>query len=98
MCLEKESGSDHLGGCTGPFSIGRANGGSCFATFLLILDRVCQLRENACARGKRPTVTVEPLYNPRSKRHEIRLILAFYKKVLRLPLNKIQAVVAKAGR
>ncbi len=44
-CLEKESGSDHLGGWTGPLSFGRANGGSHYATFLSVLDRVCQLRD-----------------------------------------------------
>jgi len=47
-------------------------------------------------KGKRPTVaieavTVEPLYNPRSKRHEPKLIVAFYGKSLRLVLNKTQA-------
>lgn len=47
-------------------------------------------------QGKKPivtiqTVTVEKLFNPRSKQHEPRLILSFYKKELRLPLNKTQA-------
>lgn len=45
---------------------------------------------------KRPTVaiesvTVEPLYNPRTKREEPKLIVAFYRKTLRLILNKTQA-------
>jgi hypothetical protein len=47
-------------------------------------------------QGKRPTVaieavTVEPLYNPRSKKSEPRLIVAFYGKSLRLVANKTQA-------
>ncbi len=47
-------------------------------------------------QGKRPTVaieavTVDPLYNPRSKKHEPRLIVAFYGKQLRLVCNKTQA-------
>jgi len=37
------------------------------------------------------TVTVESLFNPRTKKNEPRLILAFFKKELRLPLNKTQA-------
>lgn len=46
--------------------------------------------------GHRPrvaieAVTVEPLYNPRSKRHEKKLIVKFHAKELRLPLNKTQA-------
>jgi hypothetical protein len=36
-------------------------------------------------------VTVEPLYNPRTKKHEPKLILSFYGKDRRLPLNKTQA-------
>jgi hypothetical protein len=47
-------------------------------------------------QGKRPTVaidavTVEELYNPRSKKHEAKLIVQFYGKSLRLVLNKTQA-------
>ena len=47
-------------------------------------------------QGKRPTVaieavTVEPLYNPRSKKSEPKLVVAFYGKSLRLILNKTQA-------
>ncbi len=46
--------------------------------------------------GHRPrviieAVTVEQLYNPRSKKHEARLVIKFHKKELRLPLNKTQA-------
>lgn len=47
-------------------------------------------------QGRRPTVAidnvqVEQLYNPRSKRHEPKLIVAFYGKSLRLVCNKTQA-------
>ena len=47
-------------------------------------------------QGKRPTVaidcvSVEQLYNPRSKKHEPKLIIAFYGKSLRLVCNKTQA-------
>ncbi len=47
-------------------------------------------------QGKRPTVaieaaTVEELYNPRSKKHEPKLIVRFYGKSLRLICNKTQA-------
>lgn len=48
-------------------------------------------------QGKRPTVaidsvSVEQLYNPRTKRHETKLIIAFYGKSLRLVCNKTQAM------
>lgn len=36
-------------------------------------------------------VTVEELFNPRTKRMEPRLIIGFWKKQKRLPLNKTQA-------
>lgn len=36
-------------------------------------------------------VTVEDLFNPRSKRTEPRLILSFWGKQKRMPLNKTQA-------
>src|SRR5690349_18138880 len=47
-------------------------------------------------QGKRPTVviesvTLEQLYNPRTKKHEPKLIVAFYGKSLRLVCNKTQA-------
>lgn len=47
-------------------------------------------------QGKRVFVTiesatVESLYNPRTHRHEPRLILTFWGKTLRMPLNKTQA-------
>ncbi len=47
-------------------------------------------------QGKRPTVTIqtvtiEKLFNPRSRKEEPRLILSFFKKELRLPVNKTQA-------
>lgn len=47
-------------------------------------------------QGKRPTVvieavTVEQLYNPRAKKHESKLVVAFYGKQLRLVCNKTQA-------
>ena len=47
-------------------------------------------------QGKHPhvvveTVTVEPLYNPRTRREELRLVLAFRDKTLRLVCNKTQA-------
>lgn len=47
-------------------------------------------------QDKRPTVaieavTVEPLYNPRTKKSEPKLIVAFYGKSLRLVCNKTQA-------
>lgn len=46
--------------------------------------------------GKRPRVaiehvTVEQLYNPRSKKHEPKLVVKFFKKDLRLVCNKTQA-------
>jgi hypothetical protein len=46
--------------------------------------------------GHRPrviieAVTVEKLFNPRSKKHEAKLVARFHKKELRLPLNKTQA-------
>lgn len=52
-------------------------------------------------QGKRPTVaieavSVEPLYNPRSKRHEPKLIVSFYGKSLRLVANKTQATALAA--
>lgn len=47
-------------------------------------------------QGKRPrvaieAVTVEPLYNPRTRREEPRLVLSFHAKTLRLVCNKTQA-------
>lgn len=47
-------------------------------------------------QGARPrvtleAVTVEQLYNPRSKKHEPKLIVAFYGKTLRMVCNKTQA-------
>jgi len=47
--------------------------------------------------GRSPTVaieavTVEPCFNPRSKRNEARLVVQFHAKQLRLILNKTQAV------
>lgn len=47
-------------------------------------------------QGKKPivtiqAVTVEPLFNPREKKNQPRLILSFFKKGKRLPLNKTQA-------
>lgn len=46
--------------------------------------------------GHRPrvvieAVTVEPLYNPRVKKHEKKLVVKFFKKDLRLVCNKTQA-------
>ncbi len=46
--------------------------------------------------GHRPrvtieAVTVEQLYNPRSKKHEAKLVVKFFKKELRLVCNKTQA-------
>lgn len=46
--------------------------------------------------GHRPrviieAVTVEHLFNPRSKRHEPKLVVKFHKKELRLICNKTQA-------
>lgn len=46
--------------------------------------------------GHRPrvtieAVTVEQLYNPRSKTHEPKLVVKFFKKELRLVCNKTQA-------
>lgn len=46
--------------------------------------------------GHRPRVhiehvTVEQLYNPRSKKHEPKLVVKFHKKDLRLVCNKTQA-------
>jgi hypothetical protein len=46
--------------------------------------------------GHRPRViieaiTVEQLYNPRSKKHEPKLVVKFHKKELRLVCNKTQA-------
>lgn len=47
-------------------------------------------------QGARPrvsleAVTIEQLYNPRSKKYEPRLIISFYGKQLRLVCNKTQA-------
>lgn len=36
-------------------------------------------------------VTIEPLYNPRAKKHEQKLVVKFHKKDLRLVCNKTQA-------
>lgn len=36
-------------------------------------------------------VTIEPLYNPRTKKHEQKLVVKFHKKDLRLVCNKTQA-------
>lgn len=47
---------------------------------------------NARAAVAIETVTVEELWNPRTKRHEPRLVLAFHAKTLRLPVNKTQAL------
>ena len=47
-------------------------------------------------QAKKPTVTIEnvqieELYNPRARRNEPRLVVSFYKKQLRMVLNKTQA-------
>jgi hypothetical protein len=47
-------------------------------------------------QGARPrvsleAVTIEQLYNPRTKRNEPKLVIAFYSKSLRLVCNKTQA-------
>ena len=46
--------------------------------------------------NRRPTVTIEAvkverLYNPRTRQEEPKLVIAFHKKQLRLPLNKTQS-------